>query len=260
MKLLTVFEEAIKDISKNQDITKEEYPELISEILDDSIDEIIQKTKIPKPPSPIEIAIERLRLRNKRHSKHFRETHKQINYSLWYLLYQAKLELTESAKSSFFEPYQVDDSTRKQANPYTTGDSNISSYDVLLSNSSEVVPHSKDIAYFELSPEVEKSISEDIVTAKFISKIEQSCRTLTESLSTSPTFTIYKKTDVEIPSWNTLNLKITLPDETNDFILKFWKKLRNHIDSSIEEISFENENQKEKLLQLKKSFYIQVTK
>lgn len=255
MKLLTVLKEAMQEYSEKP-IPKEEIPAIIETILDNSFEDAIKKTRIPKPPGPIEIIIEELQYQ--RRSKHYRKIHRPIDYSLWYALYHAKLELTNTFETSLRHEF-LDNGLTTSFEMLQTKQDNISSHihDVVLSDSSKI-DTSDEISYFDIGLDLENRILRDSTVASFVSCVEETCRTRNTELSHKMKFAINERKDTEIQNWIKIILDIKFKDQSLEASILEWEHLRKLIDTALDQLNQRQGLDQETFKKLRKDFYIKL--
>lgn len=253
MKLLTILKEAIHDLPERK--SAGQISAIIDQVIDDTFDETIRKTRIPRPPSSIEIAIEDLQYRYRR-SKHYKKTHKRINYDLWYALYHAKLELSNMGETSRSKLDLGTDITSNFDFAYGTRGNTSSMLDVSLSDGPTVTP-SSELTYFSISGELETRILEESTVSSFVSCIEQTCRERNSELSMPAKFHLEQKRDLENPNWDKIILNVKYKKLKMESAIKEWEYLRGLIDLSLNRLN-PNEIDVEKLKKLRNMFYIKL--
>ena len=255
MKLLTIFKDAIQEQYGNT-VSKDEISQLVDDTIENSLEDVIKKTRIPKPPSPIDIAIERLQ--SKRRSNHYRESHHPIDYVLWYALYHAKMDLTNTSETTLrqFE-HGENVSTSMYFLEESASQSSYNIPEIELSNSSQT-RFSKEITYFLIEKGLEERLLQDATTSKFVSVIEETCRTKNMELPYPSKFHLYEKDDLELPSWNKIILDISFEGMKLEQAITEWDKITDQIDQSFDKLEKEKNTDKEKLKELRRIFYIKL--
>lgn len=105
-KVITMLSEAVLELHPEfHELSPKQQSLVTRRVLKESIVKALPKVHLPTPPSPIKRMIEDLRY--KRTSKHYKKTHKPINYFLWDLLFNFKktlsLNSSDSKTTSFYE-------------------------------------------------------------------------------------------------------------------------------------------------------------
>lgn len=225
---------------------------VIRDILSDNLELIVQKIKLPRPPSKFRIILEQLR--DKRRSKNALTRKKPVNYYLWSLLYAVKSNIQKSVASNFLSAFGSlnDGTTTTLQNISIANTSIISQYDQILDTDRDY--STKIIPYFQIEEKLEKRVIDDQTFGQFVSCLDEVCL---EESKNDPNleFGLEERKDPEIPEWNKLILNVKFYDDLVTKLQKF-KKLQSHIDNSLDGIK--NDIDAEKLNLLLKSFYIKL--
>lgn len=225
---------------------------VVRDILSDNLELIVQKIKLPRPPSKFQIILERLR--DRRRSKNALNRRKPINYYLWSLLYAVKSNMQKSVASNFLSAFGFsDDSTTTTLQDISMANTSIiPQYDQTLDTDKD---YSKIIPYFQIEEKLEQKVMADDTFGQFVSCLDEVC--LKEAkINPNLEFELKERKDPEIPEWNKLILDVKFFDDDFGKKMQKFKELRLLINESL--ASIEKDINTSELIKLRRRFYIKL--
>jgi len=230
---------------------------VLRQILSESINEILQKIRLPDPVEFRSMVMKEQFL-DKRRRKGYRRRHGEINFSLWRLLYEAKQELKyNNLRTTQFEQKHVEGHTSpvrmdySKTNTLSWEEPRISSASSLLSSINLVASN------FEVDKVVQTMMVLEPAYASFVMCLDNICKSKIVTALGFAEFYLHEKRDLENPKWEKIVLDVKFYDKNFDKCMKKWEKLRVIIDKSIDKMKKYSDNKK-KINELEKKFFIKL--
>ncbi|BDQ31147.1 hypothetical protein NZNM25_01510 [Nitrosopumilus zosterae] len=242
----------LKNLPEVQQMPSQKRKKVLKNFLRGIITEVVKKVNLPDPLE-IKSKIIKEQYLDKRRPKGHKKGEWKLDYNLWRMLYEAKLELNmridqnqiqEVGNMINYADYSSYD------NGYLDNGDSLSQL-IQASNSTTTA---KQTHILRMDESLEKKTVNNRTYQKFVGAIDTALRTQSTIKLGQANFYLYEKTDLENNRWLKLILDVEILHDSFENKMTKWEMLRNVIDTEIKTIDIDKNS--DELDILKKSFYI----